>query len=634
MRDDPPTTVGGVVEKNPRLNENIVILGLDEKALEKFGQWPFDRRIYGKFLKRLQKAKPAVIFYDIFLLEPNVAQDSGLFAYLRETRDMKVIFDFPLERKAETEAFDAKKYKRRLELLNKSSFDMIPDSQSLPSFNFGALPLPEVLENTSGAGQAVIIPDSDTVNRKVPLVAKFNQRIYPQVTFLVALHYLQVPLENVEFKLGEYVLLKDAKVPKLDEFGDVIGHETKDIKIPVDEQGKMVINYVGYPGEFNAQSQYISFADAFEVPPEYFDNKVLFIGAYAQGIAHDIWPTPHDIMYGIEINANGFNTMIQSDFLEYILDWVNLAIAIFLGLLIGLLVPRVKIWQSVIVIILLIILLSFIVFFIVFQNFNKILLYFVPLLSIVFSFIGTLLYRVLTEEKEKKFIKSRFSKYVSGSVVDELLKNPKALELGGEDRFITVLFSDVRGFTTISEQLGEPQKLVALLNEYLSAMTDLIFKYDGTLDKYVGDEIMAFWGAPVPQEDHAFRACKSALAQIKYLYGVLHPKWESEGKPKMRIGIGINTGNMTVGNMGSESRMDYTLMGDNVNLGARLEGTNKIYMTSIIVSESTYEQVKDRVIARELDIIKVKGKTKPVKIFELMDLKDEEVVLPEIGAKE
>ena len=161
-------------------------------------------------------------------------------------------------------------------------------------------------------------------------------------------------------------------------------------------------------------------------------------------------------------------------------------------------------------------------------------------------------------------------------------------------------------------------------------MTEIIFHYYGTLDKYVGDEIMAFWGAPIPQDDHALLACKTALAQIKYLNEVLYPKLESEGKPILRIGIGLNTGTMTVGNMGSKSRMDYTLMGDEVNLGARLEGTNKIYKTTIIISESTYEQVKDKVIARELDIIRVKGKTKPVKIFELIDMKDEEITIPQI----
>ncbi len=627
MRNDPPNPMVDVVQRNPRLNGSIIVVGIDEKALEKFGQWPFDRRLYGKLLKRIQRSKPAAVFYDIFILEPNLSQDTVFFNYLHETRDMKVIFDYPFEKKQGAD-FDKEKYKERFKLLEKKSFEVPPDAKSIQDFNFGALPLPGVLRNITGAGHAVIMPDSDATFRKIPLVVKFNGRLYPQVAFLVALNYLQVPLKNVEFKVGEYVLLKNAKVPKKDEFGDVIGHETEDIKIPIDKEGKMLINFAGHPGEFNDKTQYLSFAEAFTIDPEYFKDKILFIGAYAQGIAHDVWPTPHGHMYGIEINAFGLNTILQRDFLIEVPMWINFVIAVFLGLVIGLIVPRIKIWQSIVVIVVLVVSLSIVVFFLVFQGLNQIMLYWVPLLSIVLAFIGTLLYRILTEEKEKKFIKSRFSKYVSGSVVDELLKNPKALQLGGEDRFITVLFSDVRGFTTISEQLGEPQKLVALLNEYLSAMTSLIFKYDGTLDKYVGDEIMAFWGAPIPQEDHAYRACKSALVQIKYLYEVLHKKWDREKKPKMRIGIGINTGNMTVGNMGSESRMDYTLMGDNVNLGARLEGTNKVYTTSIIISEHTYEQVKDKVICRDLDIIKVKGKTKPVKIYELMDLKDEDVESP------
>jgi adenylate cyclase len=226
-----------------------------------------------------------------------------------------------------------------------------------------------------------------------------------------------------------------------------------------------------------------------------------------------------------------------------------------------------------------------------------------------------IVYRILTEEKEKKAIQGMFSNYVSKRVVEELLKHPEKLVLGGEDKQITVLFSDIRGFTTLSEKLT-PQELVAHLNEYLSAMTDLIFKYEGTLDKYVGDEIMAFWNAPVEQENHAELACRTALEMMEVLKQ-LNEQWPEE--KKLNIGIGLNTGVMTVGNMGSKSRMDYTLMGDSVNLGARLEGTNKIYGTNIIISEFTYEQVKDRFVCRELDNIRVKGKQKPVKIFQVMD---------------
>ena len=204
--------------------------------------------------------------------------------------------------------------------------------------------------------------------------------------------------------------------------------------------------------------------------------------------------------------------------------------------------------------------------------------------------------------------------HVSPKVVDQILENPP--ELGGVDKQLTVFFSDIRGFTTLSENMT-PQELVNHLNLYLTAMTDIIIDYQGTLDKYVGDEIMCFWGAPLPQQDHAILACKCALRQMEVLRQ-LNEDWPKE--TRLDIGIGVNSGQMTVANMGSLGRMNYTLMGDNVNLGARLEGTNKTYKTNIIISEHTYGTVKDQVVARELDNIRVKGKNKPVVIYELLDV--------------
>jgi adenylate cyclase len=288
---------------------------------------------------------------------------------------------------------------------------------------------------------------------------------------------------------------------------------------------------------------------------------------------------------------------------------------VFFGLLISYIVGRKSILYSYIAIAALSILYFFAVIFI-FDQTRYVLNLSAPLITGILTLFTMIVYRILTEEKEKKAIQGMFSNYVSKRVVEELLKHPEKLELGGEDKEITVLFSDIRGFTTLSENLT-PQELVAHLNEYLSAMTDIIFKYEGTLDKYVGDEIMAFWNAPIEQEDHAVLACKSALEMMDVLHS-LNKSWP-ENK-KLNIGIGLNTGTMTVGNMGSKSRMDYTLMGDSVNLGARLEGTNKIYGTNIIISEFTYEKVKDSFTCRELDNIRVKGKLKPVKIYEIMDV--------------
>jgi len=242
-----------------------------------------------------------------------------------------------------------------------------------------------------------------------------------------------------------------------------------------------------------------------------------------------------------------------------------------------------------------------------------------PLIQTALTYSMLVTYRVVNEQQEKKYIRQTFSKFVSKSVVDELLRDPSKIKLGGDKKILTVLFSDIRGFTSISEKLT-PEELVEHLNIYLQGMTDIVINTDGTLDKYIGDAIMAFWGAPIEMSDHSLKACRAALEMMEALK-VMNHKWEKEGKPILDIGIGINTGDMVVGNMGSSSRMDYTLMGDNVNLGSRLEGTNKFYGTNIIISEFTYQYVKDDVIARELDLIRVKGKALPVKIYELIDLK-------------
>jgi adenylate cyclase len=231
-------------------------------------------------------------------------------------------------------------------------------------------------------------------------------------------------------------------------------------------------------------------------------------------------------------------------------------------------------------------------------------------------YLAITVYRYITEEREKKKIRGAFQYYLTASVINEMLKDPTKLKLGGDKKALSVLFSDIRGFTSISEKLT-PEELVHLLNEYLTAMTDIVFKYDGLLDKYMGDAIMAVYGAPLDQPDHPVRACRTALDMLKELKN-LQKKWADEGRPVLNIGIGVNSGDMVVGNMGSQMRFDYTVMGDSVNLGSRLEGINKEYGTNIVISEYTYAAVKDVLACRELDSVRVKGKKLPVKIYELL----------------
>jgi adenylate cyclase len=239
-----------------------------------------------------------------------------------------------------------------------------------------------------------------------------------------------------------------------------------------------------------------------------------------------------------------------------------------------------------------------------------------PLLALSLCYGAVVLYRFMTEEREKRKIKSTMGHYINRQLLEKILADPGLLKLGGERKNLSVLFSDIRGFTTISESM-KPEEVVPLLNEYLSRMVEVVFRHDGTLDKFIGDAVMAFWGAPVPDEQHPRKAVLCAIEMIEELKA-LQEKWRREGRPVIEIGIGINTGEMVVGNMGSNQKMEYTVIGDNVNLGSRLEGLNKEYHTRIIVSQATYEAVQDMVEARHLGSVKVKGKTKEVTIYEIL----------------
>jgi adenylate cyclase len=325
----------------------------------------------------------------------------------------------------------------------------------------------------------------------------------------------------------------------------------------------------------------------------------------------------------VEIHATVIDNILHQNFLTHssFTHFMDICAIIFFGLAVGLLIPRLRPISGMIAAFLLVAAFVAVNFF-VFFRFNIWLNLVYPFVTMAIIYLGITIYHYFKEEREKKKIRGAFQYYLTASVINEMLKDPAKLKLGGDKKDLTVLFSDIRGFTTISEKLT-PEALVALLNEYLTAMTNEVFQHDGLLDKYMGDAIMAVFGAPLDQPDHAHRACLTALAMMKALRQ-LQKKWKDEGRPVFDIGIGINTGDMVVGNMGSEMRFDYTVMGDMVNLGSRLEGTNKEYGTNIIISEFTYEKVKDSICCRELDGVRVKGKIKPVKIYELLGEKKDE----------
>jgi adenylate cyclase len=358
----------------------------------------------------------------------------------------------------------------------------------------------------------------------------------------------------------------------------------------------------------------------------------VMVGGFSAGMAEDEKTTPYGLMYGVEMHTNTLNTIIMDNFLIYAPDWLDALILAGLVLITALLVGRLKnpIWSLAIVLVALAG--YFLAVNLIFYTESYILNYGSVAIAALLTYLSVLGYRALTEGRERARMRAAFSQSVSPAVMEWMLdmQDRGELELGGDDKEITVFFSDIRGFNSMSEGM-EPQELLNHLNEYLSAMSEVVTQYNGTLDKYVGDEIMAFWGAPKPQREHAILACKCALKQREVL-AELNAGWPEH--KRIRIGIGINTGIMTAGLMGSRMKSEYSLTGDNVNLGARLEGINKEYGTMIIVSESTYQLVKDHVIARELDRVMAKGKQKAVTIYELWEMKGPLEPTPEELANE
>ena len=359
------------------------------------------------------------------------------------------------------------------------------------------------------------------------------------------------------------------------------------------------------------------------MPAEKFKDSIVLVGATAIGI-YDMRITPFGVSFpGIEIHANVIDNILSQDFIQRP-DWIvifDLSILLLNGIILSFVIPRIRPLYTGMAVIAF----SGIYIFMnnyIFNNLNIWLTEVYPIFTIIFVSGSVTVFQFMTEEREKRKIGKAFSHYVSPSLVNEILKDPKKLVLGGEEKRLTCLFSDIRGFTTVSETL-KPDALVKLINDYLTPMTDIVLKNDGTIDKYMGYAIMAFWGAPVWQEDHHVRACRTALEMMKKL-DELQVVWQKAGIPKLAIGVGISTGRVTVGNMGSSTRFDYTIMGDTVNLGSRLEGLNKEYGTYIIVPKYTYEDVKAEFIFRQIDMVKVKGKDRPIKIYELMGDKNDE----------
>ncbi|MFK8139306.1 MAG: CHASE2 domain-containing protein [Bdellovibrionales bacterium] len=500
--------------------------------------------------------------------------------------------------------------------------------------------MPILQENTKHTAYFNAHQDKDGTIRKVNLLHRYGNTYLPSMG-----------LKTVMLATGQGLLVnvdRNPYAPSLKgissiQFTDSEGAITT--KIPADVEGHLPINYAGKSFMFPYISVYELFngketaiiqkrnlageVKEIEVDKaEWIKDKIFLVGATATGI-YDLRVTPFQENFpGPETHVNVIDNLLRQDFIKNHPDETNymLASILIVGIIFSFLIGQLGALFGLILTVASLTGTIFADFHFLFLSGFSVSIIF-PVVLFISLYIALTFFKYLTEERKKKELKGTFQKYVSPAIVDEVLKDPENVQLGGKKERMTVLFSDIRGFTTISEQL-DPQALSDLLNIYLTPMTDLVFSNKGTLDKYMGDAVMAFFGAPISYPEHAKMGVKCALEMLEKLE-ILRKEFKEKGLPDMDIGIGLNTGDMSVGNMGSETVRSYTVMGDAVNLGARLEGINKQYGTRIIISEFTYQDCKDDFICREIDWVKVKGKLEPVRIFEVVgfnDLKDQNLV--------
>ncbi len=587
----------------------VVLALIDEKSLDQVGRWPWPRSKIARLIDILSRAEAKVIGFDIGFLEPDdiaVENDSALAGAIRNSSAAIVLgYFFHMHESDLNYHVDPAQIERQLARIKASQYPLIIyENQAARDISFSRAYAPEAsleifAQAADGAGYYTVKSDQDGVVRSMPLAIQCGDHVFPPLSLSCAWYYLDKPDLSV----------------MVARFG-VHGIRMGERFIPTDESGHMLINYLGPPQVF----PHVSISDILseKVPRKTFQNKIVLIGATAMG-THDLRTTPINPLYpGVAINATVIDNILTQRFIAKP-NWskvYDLLAVIVLGSLMGFVLPRLRAVQG-FVFLLLLLALQVSLTWLLFVQYRFWINLVYPLLTLLMTYTSLTVFRYFTEEHERRKIKTTFKQYVSPVIIEEMLKSPDRLKLGGEEQVLTVLFSDLENFTSYSE-LYRPSEMVDILGEYYEKMTEQVFAHQGTLTDYIADELIAVFGAPIPQADHARQACSAALAMRDRLRS-LCAQWAHSGRPQLKARTGINSGLMLVGNLGSRYRFAYGALGDQVNLGSRIEGLNKMYRTEILIGENTAELLGGAFALREIDRVRVMGKSKPVRIFELLE---------------
>lgn len=594
-----------------RDTSRIIIVEISQESFRSLpDKWPWPRSYYARLVRNLKQAGAAVVGVDIIFSEPDGrshANDEEFRRAIAETRNVVLA--------------------GKTELVT-GDFVLRRENENYSNLFFDV---------DSSLGIVYLRNDDDGVYRRYRpfVVDPGTRKRLPSFSFAVLNKIFARPPMYTAENLPDVFEYAGRRIPKYDPTSFLINFYGPDrtfrhIKIAdvIDDRNFVTIDEQETGEDINTFDD----PDFGYLYDGTFKDKIVLVGS-TMPEDKDLFPVPmaqgkqagDNLMYGVEIHANMIQNVLDGNFLTRQPQWLEIlaimlcCIIIFLATtIISGLRMRAHLVKDLLGAVIMIAGLASLLFLSLelFSRLNYVIAVVSPAIAIMTGFVGATVYNYVTERRQKMMIKGMFSTYVSPAVVDEILAHPEKLRLGGERKELTVMFTDIEGFTSFAERM-EPEALVSVLNDYLSVMTEIIFRHEGTLDKYEGDAIMAFWGAPIPQTDHALRACQAAVEMQNTLVE-LRRRWKAEGRPWINVRIGINTGEMIVGNMGGTGRFDYTVIGDSVNLGARFESANKQYRTNNMIGEETLSHIKDKVIVRQLDLIIVKGKTRPVAIYELI----------------
>jgi adenylate cyclase len=603
-----------------------VVVAVDEASLAEVGRWPWPRSKMATLVERLTHAGAAVVGFDMVFDQPDLGLDLATLrsavaaAPGRPAGELLASLGTTLDNDARLA--QALRASGRVLLGGFFEFGGTPDpalaaeAASLPEISVRTISdaghtlprglrqatrahvsIPALTTAAAGGGHYNFFPDSDGLYRRVPVAVRAGERLVPSLAVDAVRRYLGgagavmtlAPDGVREVRVGRYLL-------------------------PVDSAGQLYVNYLGPPQTI----RHVSAADvlAGRAATEALAGRIALIGFTAAG--YDEIPTPFaPVASGVELQATVVENILNDASLRrpWWLVPAEAALVLLLGLLLGVVLQRRRAGGGTVLAVLLALAYAWGTQRL-FAASGIALSAVYPLGAIVFCTLGGAVFRSIAEEREKRNLRVAFGQYVNEEVTELIVREPARLRLGGERREVTVLFSDIRNFTTIAEQL-EADVLGLLLNEYLGEMTEVVFRHRGLLDKYMGDAVMAFWGAPIEARDNAARCCRAALDMLVAL-AAQSARRRAVGAPAWEIGIGISSGQAAVGNFGSARRFSYTAVGDTVNLASRLEGLNRNYGTRILVSEHTRETLGDEFVCREIDRVTVKGRVQALKILELL----------------